>query len=744
GLNLYNLTLNTEAVNNLLDTKLTWNNYHLLTYSGELNTSSTIYRSGNNIKADIEIIPSKIYIADSLWQIKPGTINIDTSSIHINNLELYDQNQSVKINGILSNKPQDRLTASFQNINLKQIENYLQKEPTLNGIVNGSVDLEDYYGKRMIYSDLNLDSFKFKGHNFGNITLANLWDSKNQVVKTDLNMIMGDDNKLTASGFYDPVSDSLEFETKIDSLPTLILEQVIRKTLSDFKGTASGNLKIYGKPDNLLLDGALMGENASLLIDYTKVAYNFNDSVYFSGNQIIFDHITVTDELNNQGIFNGTITHNNFKDMIYDLSISSPKILALNTTLNDNSQFFGKVIADGNFYITGQSVKIDLQGDGKTLLGTDVNISLDNEHEAEQYDFIRFVSHDFVEKEEEIVFTSKADTSLNLNLRIEVTPDAKAQLIYNSQVGDIIRGQGEGVLQFGMDNNNDITIYGNYNIVEGDYLFTLKNVINKRFSIEPGGSINWSGDPYNARINIEALYKLKASLYELFANSNFDIDKSQRIPIECKILLTDNLTNPDINFDIDFPMVETRLVDELQQFFNTEEEMNKQIISLVVLGQFYTPEYMRGTYEAITSSSHAIGSTVSELFSNQFSNWLSQISSDIDIGFNYRPGTQLTRDEIEFALSKQMFNDRVTINGNIANNVNPTSNNNSQIVGDFDLKVKITDNGKIQLKAFNRSNNNLIYETAPYTQGIGLTFKEEYNNIKELVDKLLLFLKNKN
>jgi hypothetical protein len=169
--------------------------------------------------------------------------------------------------------------------------------------------------------------------------------------------------------------------------------------------------------------------------------------------------------------------------------------------------------------------------------------------------------------------------------------------------------------------------------------------------------------------------------------------------------------------------------------------LNKQILSLVVLGKFYTPEYLRGTYEA--QNPNVFGTTASELFSNQLSNWLSQISSNVDIGLNYRPGNQITNDEIELAMSTQIFNDRVTINGNIGNNNNPYSRNNSQMVGDFDVNVKLVPSGKIKFKAYNRSNNNLIYETSPYTQGVGFSFTEEFNSFNNLLEKLKAILPRK-
>jgi hypothetical protein len=529
----------------------------------------------------------------------------------------------------------------------------------------------------------------------------------------------------------------------VDSLSVVLLETLIRKNFSDIHGFASGHLKLHGTPDKILLNGALSGSNAGLTIDYTQVGYTFSDSVYFKGDTILFDNITINDGFNNKGIFNGTLVHTNFRDMIYNLSLNSPKILALNTTSNDNEQFYGKVFTNGRFTITGFRKDVTLNGSGSTLPGTSVNIMQGNETEIKQYDFIQFVSEDEEEKKEFYFARNEEDKGdFQLNLVIRATPDARAQLIYNPQIGDVIKAQGEGILLFGMDSEGDITLSGNYTVEKGDYLFTLQNVINKRFSIEQGGTLVWSGDPYNAIIDINAVYKLKASLYDLLVNNYEDIYQNQRIPVECKIKLTEYLSNPSIKFEIDFPTVEERIVDELQQFFITDEEMNKQILSLLVLGKFYTPEYLRGTFEA--QNPNVIGTTASELFSNQLSNWLSQISNVFDVGFNYRPGNQITNDEVEVALSTQMFNDRVTLNGNIGNNANPNSANNSQLVGDFDVNVKLIPSGKIQLKAYNRSNNSLIYETAPYTQGVGFSFQEDYNTFEELLKKMKsLFRKKK-
>ncbi|MCG6188110.1 translocation/assembly module TamB [Maribellus maritimus] len=745
GMALYNLTFDSKISDDIIDNQITWANSEDSTYSGTIKTKTTFLEndSTDHPLVTIEGAPTKIFIGDSVWQISPFSAMVDSTTIEINNFRFFKQDQQITIDGKISEDKSNILSAKFENINLGSFDEYLKREFDISGILDGSAGIFDFYNQRMILSDVGITDFRFKKQKIGNIVFTNYWNSAESVLNSELEVENNGKQRLYARGNYTPAGKKLNYDITTDSLSVVLLETLIRKNLSDIHGYATGHLKLHGGPEKLLIDGALLGSNAGLTIDYTQVEYTFNDSVYFRQDTILFDNITILDEANNTGIFDGTLVHTNFQDMIYNLSLGSQKILALNTLSNNNEQFYGKVFANGRVQITGFRKDVTLSGSGTTLPGTSVNIMLENESEIEQYDFIQFVADDKPEEPKFYFTNNKEDEGdFQMNLTIRATADARAQLIYNSQIGDVIKAQGEGILLFGMNSEGDITLSGDYTVAKGDYLFTLQNVINKRFSIEQGGTLTWSGDPYNADIDLNAIYKLKASLYDLLVKSYNNIYQSQRVPVECKIKLTEELSNPNIDFEIDFPSTEERIIAELQQYFSTDEEMNKQILSLLVLGKFYTPEYLRGTFAA--QNPNVIGTTASELFSNQLSNWLSQISSNWDIGLNYRPGDQITNDEIELGLSTQMFNDRVTINGNIGNNANPNSTNNSQLVGDFDINVKLIPSGKIQLKAYNRSNNNIYYETAPYTQGVGFSVQEDYNTFEDLLQKLRsLFRKKK-
>lgn len=742
GTKIYDITIDSEIADNKLNNEINWRNENGSTKYSFVKTQTEFIQNPSSVfpTANVEFFPSEILLNNKIWKLDDFNATVDSSDIVINNFNLHKDGQSLAIDGKISKDSTDILKLGVENVDLGKLFVEGKVERSLKGILNGSVNVSNIYKTPVIIADADISGLKFKNQEVGTVLLSSYWDSYHSSVNTTLEVVNNYHKSFNATGYYIPQSGEINYTATADSLPIKLLETVILSEFSDFSGTTSGKIKIGGNLSKISLNGAMKASKAGVKIDYTQVKYFLDDSVYFRNDTILFDNITIQDNKNNVGKFYGTLVHDNFSNMKYNITVNSPNILVLNTTYSDNQIFYGNAYANCKLDIYGQGNSVYLSGLATTLQGTNVNINMEYESELEHYDFINFINNS-ESKNENYTLETGPSSDFNLGLTIEATQDAKVQLIYNSQIGDVIKAEGEGILLFNMNKDGDIKLSGNYTIVKGDYLFTLQNVINKRFTIAPGGTIVWSGNPYNANIDLKAIYKLKASLSDLYVNSYSNTNSLyMRVPVECVIHLTDELTNPVIGFDINFPDENEGVKNELLQFFNTDEEKNKQILSLIVLGKFYTPEYMRGQYEA--QNPNMIGTTASELFSNQLSNWLSQISNNVDIGFNYRPGNSITNDELELALSTQIFNDRVTLNGNIGNNVNPESNNGSQIVGDFDIRVKLVPSGKIQFKAYNHSNNNLIYETAPYTQGIGLSFKEEYNTFHELMKKIgSLFIK---
>ncbi len=329
---------------------------------------------------------------------------------------------------------------------------------------------------------------------------------------------------------------------------------------------------------------------------------------------------------------------------------------------------------------------------------------------------------------------------VSLTSNLEFTPDADIQVIFDEKIGDVIRGNGYGNMKLTLTPAGEFYVNGNYRIQKGDYLFTLKNVINKKFIIEPGGTISFSGDPYDANVDLDAIYKIRANLAELFPGDTISgSGTSGNTMVNCHLILTGKLFNPTVKFDLDLPGADATTQSIVKNTLNTEEEMSRQVMTLVVLSRFAPLQTTTATVGNYQGSAKASGS---ELLSNQVSNWLSQLSNDVNIGFKYHPRDALSSEEVELALSAQQFlnnNLSIDVNFGVAGAATTQNNvqNESTIIGDFNAEYKLSDDGRIRLKAFNRTNNNtLITNNSPYTQGVGVFYRVEFDRLRDLWRKI--------
>jgi hypothetical protein len=684
-------------------------------------------------KIELQLNKSDIVIRDSLLTISGGNkITLDSTSLKISNFVFGNTNQLITINGTISDIATDKLNISFKNFNLSNLDVFtVSQQLDFDGILNGKAILADLNYSPNLQTDILITNLAFNKDFIGDAVIQSSWDNLQQALM--INAEVGySANSNTASpivikGRYYPnrVNENLDFIIDISKFKLDPLGKFLSSFASEITGYASGNIELKGSSSKPELSGTITFDPAKLKIDYLNTVYSFANDVTFDNSSISFEDVELKDEKGKTAKLNGKIYHQNFKDWSLSLSIMSKNFFCMNTNIVQNSSFYGKAYITGLTKIYGTTENINIDVVAKTEKGTQIYIPITNSSEISNYPFISFVSNNLaiVDKKDEVDLSG-----IKLNFDLEVTPDAEVQIIFDSKSGDILKATGTGNLKLEITTLGDFNMYGEYLIEKGDYLFTVKNIINKRFDIVKGGSIKWNGDPYDASINLSPVYKLRTSLYDLYTKSNPNIQdpdtSKKRVPVECIINMTDNLFNPTITFDIDFP----GLNDNSRQEYKAvvKPEINNQFLSLLIMNKFISP-----SQENTSGSNNVIGSTTSELLSNQLSNWLSQISNDFDLGVNYRAGNEMNKDELEVALSTQLFNDRVIIDGNVGTGGNNQSS--SSIVGDVNIEYKITDDGRFRIKAFNRSNEiDLLSPNSPYTQGAGVFYRKEFNTFKEI------------
>lgn len=707
-----------------------------------------------------KILPSQFTVADSVWNIsKDNEVLVDSSRISFKELRFEHDDQYISVNGIMSKDKNDQVKLNLNNFNIANLNVFTKPSGLkLRGRITGESSVSDVYHNMIFTSNTNFKSLYLNDEEMGDGDIESVWDKSKDALYLHGSFTLGIIPNILFSGYYYPskVNDNIDMELNLQAIQLKIFEPYVKDYCSNLVGQFSGHVTINGSIKKPLLAGKVSVNVKKVTVDYLNTSYHFTHDITIENNSFGVEDMTVLDINNNKAIVTGKVYHDNFKNFQLDYDIRAYKFMCLNTTETDNNLYYGRAFVTGIVNIFGylDNILIDAnvktekitsndKADKVTLLSktelTKLFIPLSGPAEVSESNFITFVKKDSSLKE-----ISKYNVKLGgvtLNFDLEVTPDAEVQLIFDQKVGDLIKASGYGNIKLQISSKGEFKMYGDYVIENGDYLFTLQNLINKKFDIEKGSVIKWSGIPYKADLDINAVYKARASLKPFFPADTSSSAK-KRYPVDLKLAMTDQLLAPQINFDIYLPTVDVGVRQQVMSFINTETEMNRQVFSLLILNSFVTPPQLTGNGTGSPGVADAGLSNTSELLSNQLSNMLSKISKDFDIGINYRPGDLVSQKELGVALSTQLFDERLSIDGNVGVNNNNQSTNN--IVGDVNVDYKITDNGKLRIKAFNKSNdNNRIYTSGPYTQGVGILYREEFDTIGELYKRYLGTLKDR-
>jgi hypothetical protein len=609
----------------------------------------------------------------------------------------------------------------------------------LKGIINGNVLISSTLKNPMIESNMRINGFSILGADYGDISAVSLWNSSRKVADINVKNNLNGKRNIEVKGSYDPAIKNFNLTGLATNLPIGALNPLLNFFASEITGTVSGKINLTGAPGELVMKGALMAENASMKINYLQTKYKVNDTIRFDKSGIKFKNIKLTDEKNNTALLSGSVYHKYFKNFSVDLIVNMDKnpCLVLNTQQKDNELFYGTAYATGVTTIKSGTNSLSFDISAKTAKGTKCYIPLNSGLSVTEHTFVTFVNPDTAKKDDGKrvqIATGSSTTGLELNFDLDVTPDAEIQILFDPKAGDVIRGRGEGKLNISMNKKGEFKIYGDYVIDEGDYLFTLQNILNKRFDVDNGGKITFNGDVENAEIDLTAKYKnIKTSLYPVLFPILQDDKYRERIAVEPQLTLSGKLFNPVVGLDIYLPSADEETRTYLRNAITTEEERSRQFVYLLVMNSFYSDPAYRSSLSAQAAGTSAMAVTTTEMLSNQVSNWLSQISNDFDVGFLYTPGTKnINSQELQVALSTQLLNDKVTINGNFGV-AGTKAAEETPLLGDFDIEYKITE--KIRFKVFNRYNSPYTGRNAPYTQGLGIFFKQDFNRFSDLFKK---------
>lgn len=766
-----------QQISNLLTKKLVteviWNNDHIdFQVNLDQQTQDNYLRLTGAVdfsdSTNIHLLPSsKVQLLEKIWTLEPDNrISMKGKEWNIHHFRWMNQEQAIGLDGHISADPLKNLTLQIDDFNLATLNNIIQRK--LSGDVNANVLISSVYNNLNLQNEIDIHALKVDDFLVGNVTGNNTWDLEEQKFKLEFLIDRLDRRIVDCTGYYNPYNteNALSITANLQQANLKIIEPFLKGIFSDFEGTLSGVYTVTGSLAEPELKGEGEIKGGKLTVDYLKTTYQVEGIVGLRKEAVYFKNVQLTDLLRNKGKLDGQINHVNFRQMSIDMGATFENFQLLNTNARDNSLFYGQGFATGDVRFTGPLNNLKITANATTRKNTRVSIPIAGTTTIERKDFINFVSFSdslYQRKITQAINKKITLTGITFDLNLEVTPDAYCEIIIDLKSGDIIHGRGNGKIKLQLDTKGEFNMFGPVAFTEGGYNFTLYDIISKEFKIESGSSITWYGDPYQGQLRINASYNQLASFAPILPYDQTILTSPQlRRKYQARVLmkLDGPMLSPQIDFDIlagDLPKsVQTttpegtqgptiNLADEFQAFRARldEQELKRQVFSLMMLRKFSPAESF--------NTSGSLVSSVSELFSNQLSYWMSQVDNNLEIDLDLSSMDQESFNAFQLRLSYTFMNGRlrVTRDGTFGNSgaTNSTTGNTganssanqgsfSSVIGDWTVDYLLTADGKFKVKMYSRANVNPINTNLnsqnAITTGVSLLYTQSFNELKDL------------
>ena len=702
---------------------------------------SAIYMSNEN-GGRLNIMSDGVIVNDTLWNISDDCyIDFNKNGITFGEFDVYTKNQSIRLKGDLPGTYRDTIWVEFDEFNLSNIDPLtIGYGVDVNGFIDGTLQFYTISDRLTFLSDLDISDVGVNDYVIGDARL----DARRNISKSSIfidAVISGDSVStplLELYGNYITSSDvdNLDFNLELNNFDIALVNSFAKGTLSRVEGKLGGDFRVGGTLKNLVLTGEADLKDGACRIDYLNTYYKVNPSDYnygelspyikFTENRIDLQNIILLDTFNQKAVAQSVITHDYFRNFNFNVDAKLNNFMGMNMLPKDGSTFYGTAIASGDLKINGPLEDIKMNINALSNPGTVIDVLLTST-ESINDNFIIFVQKENPHEPTTIIPEKKKDKKFTLALNAEVTQDAEVNIHLPSNMGNI-KAKGTGNIRLGVS-PEQLSLYGDYIINNGTFDFNFQNLVHRTFELKQGGAITWTGRADDADIDVVGSYSTRSSLSSLGVEMD-STSMVNKINVDCILRLQEKLKNPTITLGLSLPNATDDIKNTVFSIIDTTNQavMSQQVISLLVLNSFsYT-----------STSLYEIGaSNYYNVLTGSLSSWLSQISKKIDIDVSYTPEDDVTAEELEVGLSTHLFNDRLTIEGNLGMFTglnNEVAGGASSIVGDVDVTLRI--NNRMSLKGYNHSNTNTNFYTytyeynSNYTQGIALSYS--FDRLKDI------------
>ena len=729
---LLNNQVNLKADDNHLQLGYTFGNKGDGKTYGNFQAEADLSRQDKDLAIKGRLKPSVFSFTGGEWKFVSNDINYCAGDISVDGLEASHQRQSLKIDGGLRSGQVDTLLVRMDQFDLALLNAITGGTPDLQGLATGrAVLISPLDPTPGLLASIVCDSVYVSGHPMGTLRIASNYNEADErfeaTVRNDLNGL----SNLRAEAFLKPSTKDLGVSALLDRLNLGYAAPFLESIFSEFGGALTGEVGLSGKLGNLHVNSKdLHVDDGLLTLDFTKVPYRMSGQLDLRDQGLFFKQVRLEDGQRGTGTVEGGLLFKDLKNLNLgmDIHVRFSQMHALNMPHDPEMPFFGSVVGSGQVDVTGDMNRINLDIEATTQSG-EVHIPLGSMSGDTSREMLTFKqpAPEHEDPYEKMVAsrnqTNKQESDLNVAVRVHATPGAQVFIDVDNESSLNCTGQGTIDL-VSRARQGLFTLNGDYTLNSGSFHFSAMNLVSRDFVIQDGSSVRFNGDVMNTDLNVNGQYITKASLYNLTA----DESATTRRTVICGIAITGKLSNPELKFSIEIPDLNPTVQAQVEGALNTEDKIQKQFIYLLVAGNFLPSEESGIS----AGGSDVLFSNVSSIMSGQLNNIFQKLNIPLDLGLNYK-NTQTGTNIFDVALSTQLFNNRVVVNGTVGNREDIAGGSNNTIAGDLDIEIKLNRSGSLRLSLFTHSADQLsAFLDNSQRNGGGIAYQMEFNTFKQL------------
>ena len=719
----------------------------LLDKGSELYLDAFITRDEDGKTAvDLSTLTSILHVKNEAWELKPAEIKFRNTVLSVDGFCLASDTQSISVNGVVTKDFIDTLRVDLHDLDISLVNDFMGSGfPALTGIISGDVNLlsplPDEIG---LWADLALKGLGIDGKEAGDFRLLSDWDDINQCINVDMTGDNGDTRVLKLDGKYFTRGKNVDARITLDKFNVDAAGAFVKDYIADLSGRLSGSVKAEGPVNAMNLSGEeLQLDHVRGRVTYTNVTYILDGTASVGENGLLFNNIGIKDEYGGIGVMQGRLGFRELKNFNLDASVDMNRLKAIDIPTLGSGRLgyvYGDLAISGSSRISGPFNALHVDANISTAGSGNVNVPIPESSTAQGSDLLTFTAPpadtlDVSGSIDEPVYRSAKFTA---HAKVNLHPDVIASIEIDKDSGHVLTAGGSGAVVLDLNTAKSLfQLKGDYNIDKGKYLFNIPGIVSKEFDIKEGSSIKFNGDVMESTLDINAIHNVKTSLATLVADST--AVSSRRI-VECGIKINGKLRSPEVSFSIDVPDLDPNTKMSVESALNTEDKIQKQFVALLLFGTF-VPEGGTG----VVNGTNMIISNVGEIVSSQLNNILQKLDIPLDFGIGYQQD-QVGTDIFDVAVSTQLFNNRVLVNGSVGNRRYSTSKStNGDVVGDLDIEIKMDRRGDLRFKLFSHSADEYS-SSLDFTQrnGAGISYQKEFNSVKDFFRQLFTSRKRRN